>query len=215
LSVFDHSRDFLQRHYVEVEKLRVAVWEELQKVERELVLWGELKEEDRTVLAQAEYEGEVLKVTVNDYLPKRSHVLHDGSLTRNWTDPVTEAIRRLEEKCGCRIRFEKALCVIVAFLPRLTWWDPDNRAIGKIVNGLRYAGVITGDTWDKLVYMVIGNVDRKRPRTEVYVVEQERALPVVLRAINYGRESVGERVENRELSTSPEFSRINPSTVDS
>lgn len=73
MSVFDHSKDFLRRIYVDAEKMRMAIWKELQNVEQELVVWGELKEEDRTFLAEAEYADEILAITINDYLPRRSH----------------------------------------------------------------------------------------------------------------------------------------------
>jgi hypothetical protein len=188
LSVFDHSKDFLRRIYVDAEKMRMAIWKELQNVEQELVVWGELKEQDRTFLAEAEYADEILAITINDYLPRRSHVLHNELLNRNWTDPITEAVRRLEKKLGRDISFEKAFCVIIAYLPRMTWWDPDNRAISKIINGLRYAGVVKKDTWDKMVFMVMGEADRERPRTEVYVFEQDRIIPVVLSAISIMKE---------------------------
>ena len=175
MSIFDHSRDFLKKHYVEVEKLRRAVWEELEKVEDELELWGELKPEECTVLAQAEYDGRVLKVTVDDYLPRKG--LNAGELRSAWAYPVAQAIRDLASKTGKEIKFHRAFCAINIYLPKNTAWDPDNRAFPHIINGLRFARVIEGDTWDKLTFMVAGNVDKNRPRTEVFVTEQDYILP--------------------------------------
>lgn len=203
MSVFDHSRDFLKRHYVEVEKLRRAVWEELENVEHELEQWGELKEEDRTVPAWAAYDGKVLRIVINDYLPKRTDVLHDKSLGANWTAPVTNAIRDLNKRLGYQVEFQRVLCVIVAYLPRLGQWDPDNRAVGKAINGLRYGGVVKKDTWDKLVYMVIGRVSRKRPRTEIYIVEQDEMLPVILESLNIKEETDSEFIRKNDSYSQP------------
>ncbi|RPF49521.1 hypothetical protein EDD75_0337 [Thermodesulfitimonas autotrophica] len=184
MSIFDHSRDFLKKHYVEVEKLRCAVWEELEKVENELEQWGELKPEERTVLAQASYSNGVLRVVLKDYLPKKSEVLHNSHLRLFYTYPVAEAVRTLTEKLGCTIFFEKAACLIVTYLPRKGRWDPDNRAIGSLINGLRFAGVVQGDSWDQLIFTVIGKVDEKHPRTEIFVADQEKVLPSLLNAFD-------------------------------
>jgi hypothetical protein len=185
MSVFDHSRDFLKKHYVEVEKLRRAVWKELEKVEHELEQWGELRPEKRTVPAWASYSSGVLRVVVEDYLPKKSETLHNSHLRLFYTYPITEAVRTLTEKLGRTISFERAACLIVAYLPRKGRWDTDNRAIGSLINGLRFAGVIQGDSWDQLIFTVIGKVDKDHPRTEIFVTDQERALPPLLNAFNF------------------------------
>ncbi|MEW6772046.1 MAG: hypothetical protein AB1330_11765 [Bacillota bacterium] len=184
MSVFDHSRDFLKKHYIEIEKLRRAVWEELEEVENELDLWGELKPEERTVPAWASYTNGVLRIVIEDYLPKKSEMLHNSHLRLFYTYPVTEAVRTLTEKLGHAISFKKAACLIVTYLPRKGRWDPDNRAIGSLINGLRFASVIQGDSWDQLIFTVIGKVDKEYPRTEIFVTDQKRALSFVLDAFN-------------------------------
>jgi len=172
----------LKKHYVEIEKLRRAVWEELENVEHELEQWGELKAGERTVPAWASCANGVLRVVVEDYLPKKSEMLYNNHLRLFYTYPVTEAVRTLTQKLGRAISFEKAACLIVTYLPRKGRWDPDNRAIGSLINGLRFAGVVRGDSWDQLIFTVIGKVDKKHPRTEVFVADQERVLFPLLEA---------------------------------
>jgi hypothetical protein len=50
-------------------------------------------------------------------------------------------------------------------------WDVDNRALSFIVNALRAAGLIAGDEWDKLSLLLMGGLDKERPRTEIRLVE--------------------------------------------
>lgn len=182
MSVFDHSRDFLKKHYVEIERLRQAVWQELENVEHELEQWGELKPEERTVLARAGYNNGVLHVVLEDYLPKKSEALYKNHLRLFYAYPIAEAVRALVQKLGHTISFEEAACLIVAYLPRAGQWDPDNRAINALINGLRYGGIILGDSWDRLIFAMVGKVDREHPRTEIFVTDQERVLPPVLEA---------------------------------
>lgn len=202
MSVFDHSRDFLKRHYVEVEKLRRAVWEELEKVEDELELWGELKEGDRTVPAWAAYDGKVLRVVIDDYLPKKTKNLPNQLLNSNWAKPVKNAVAELNKKLGFEVRFNKILAIICIYLPREGVWDPDNRAISKVINALRYAGVAREDNWHELAFMVIGRPDKQYPRTEVYVVDQDQILPAIRTALNTKEETSSEYI--RKNSTYPQ-----------
>lgn len=43
----------------------------------------------------------------------------------------------------------------------------DNRAVSMIINALRITEVVSGDSWDKVSLMLLGAVDKERPRTEV------------------------------------------------
>ncbi|MGQ9623367.1 MAG: hypothetical protein ACUVTO_08085, partial [Candidatus Caldatribacteriaceae bacterium] len=133
-------------------------------MEDKLELWGELKEKDCTILAWAAYDGKVLRVVIDDYLPKKTRHLSNQLLNSNWAKPVKNAVAELNKKLGFEVRFNKILAIICIYLPREGVWDPDNRAISKIINALRYAGVAREDNWHELAFMVIGRPDKQYPR---------------------------------------------------
>ena len=104
----------------------------------------------------------VLRITINDYLPRNRFVTSD--VRDSWIGIIAKTLLDKD------IHFEKALCIIVNYLPR-EGWDVDNRGYKIIIDALRYARVIQNDTFRELAFMVLGEVDLDNPRTEIYVRE--------------------------------------------
>jgi hypothetical protein len=52
----------------------------------------------------------------------------------------------------------------------------DNRAAGMVPDALRLAGVVSGDGWERTALLLLGGVDRKRPRTEIVVMDYPQKL---------------------------------------
>jgi len=169
------SKKFLEEAYKQAENLRLLFWEELVKIQDEMERWNVLKKEDRTVLARAEFDGKVLKIAVDDILPRYVKGIKNSLLRLNWCQSIIEAVEDLRGK-GMDPKFEKALCQIVVYHVLNTKWDADNRAFKYIINGLACAKVIPDDAWDKLTIMVTGQVDKDRPRTEIFVMPLEEDL---------------------------------------
>lgn len=161
---------WLQEVYSHIERIRQIVW---MKLYEEAVLSGDEQALEKIPSgAKAEYGDGVLKVVVNDYLPHRKafrKVAESKLMKYFWINCVQGSIERLR-KSGVEIPvFSPALVQIVAYLPLCVEWDVDNTAYRFIVNALRYAKVINSDKWDDMALMVIGRVDKKNPRTEIYV----------------------------------------------
>jgi len=122
----------------------------------------ELRSLDLMETAKSWIENGVLRITINDYLPRNRFVTSD--VRDSWIGMIAKTLLDKD------IYFEKALCIIVTYLPR-EGWDVDNRGYKIIIDALRYARVITNDTFRELAFMVIGDVDPENPRTEIYVRE--------------------------------------------
>lgn len=110
--------------------------------------------------AKSWIENGVLRITINDYLPRNNFVTSD--VYNSWIGIIAKTL------IDKNIHFDRALCVIINYLPR-DGWDVDNRGYGIIINALRYAGIIKDDTFRHLAFMVVGEVDKDNPRTEIYV----------------------------------------------
>ncbi len=165
-------REFLETHYRNIERIRAEVWQQLENLQDEMVRWDVIDKDSRTMLADADYDGRVLHVVVRDYLPRRANALNNPQMRLLWSRSVADAVCKLNEKLGTQITFERVLVKIVAYVPKEIEWDADNRAFSCIINGLKFARVITNDDWQRLAFMVIGRVDKENPRTEIFVYEQ-------------------------------------------
>lgn len=161
----------IRKAYEHAEMLKLVIWDIVDYEQDALELIGEVTPEERSFDAEASYDGRVLKITVNDVLPRKQSakpVFKSAAPLRNyWVRNIAGPIRKL----GQDIRFNEALCVIKVYTPTDRKWDVDNRALSVIINALRFAEVVSGDSWNKLALVLLGGVDRKRPRTEILVTD--------------------------------------------
>lgn len=67
--------------------------------------------------------------------------------------------------------FEKAEVKIIYYFPTRQRRDPDNYSGKFILDGLTQAGIIKDDSFSNIDLILKGRVDRKKPRTEIYVQE--------------------------------------------
>ncbi len=164
-------RDALKKAYEHIETAKLLTWEAISCGQDDLEWSGQISPEEREIDAQAEYNRGILKITVNDVLPRRKENASSSipaSLLRSyWAGNVAYAVRKLD----VAVHYERALCAITVYGPRDVDWDVDNRAISYVINALRMAGIIPGDEWDKLSLLLLGGVDRKNPRTEIRLIE--------------------------------------------
>lgn len=166
--------DYASNHYEEIEKIykqayqtMLIIWQAIQHGQDELEQAGAISPTEKRVDARAEYDGSVLKITVNDVLPRKRNDVPGSLLRRYWMGNVLDAMKKL----GIPVRFEHALCAVKIFGPRDVGWDVDNRAINFAINALRASEVIPGDEWDKLSLVLLGGLDKTNPRTEFWVIE--------------------------------------------
>ena len=164
-------QNLLSEIYEQAKELNLKLWCAIDCVQNDLEWTGEIDTEKKLVEAEAVYDSQnkALKIVVNDCLPRISAMKSEASfLMRNyWKGCVAAAIRKLPEP----VTFEKALCAIIMYTPRKIEWDVDNRAFQMIINALRASQVIKSDGWDTLALLLKGEVDKKRPRTEIIVKE--------------------------------------------
>lgn len=151
--------ELLIETYYTIEAMRMNLYKDIQELKVN-------KEEIQGVKgATTEVTGNTLKIIIPDYPPRIPPTHSLGKKIRiHWLGMIINALKDVE------IRFtEKVLCIIHLYLPYSTTWDVDNRVFHHIINGIRYSRIIQDDTWDKLAFMVIGDVDKNNPRTEVIV----------------------------------------------
>lgn len=121
--------------------------------------------------AEVTWNGKVLKFVVPDYpacIREISNTLHK-ELKKKWIGYMAHAYYQTEYK----IEFEKAMCVIVIYLPYSQPWDVDNRAISHILNSIRYLKLVKDDSSKYLAYTVIGRQSKDNFRTEIFVTDYE------------------------------------------
>jgi hypothetical protein len=167
----ENHQEALQKIYSQALRTQLITWQAIRHLQDELERSGEISPEERRVDARAEYDGSVLKITVNDVLPRNRNDVPGSLLRRYWMGNVLYALKKLDVP----VRFENALCAIKVYGPRDVGWDVDNRAISFVINALRASEVIPGDEWDKLSVLLLGGLDKKNPRTEIWL----REYPVV------------------------------------
>lgn len=160
------SKEFLEKSYAHAENLRMQILGELYKIQDEMAHWNVLKEDERFELAQADYDGAVLRIVVRDVLPRYVSGVKNSLMRTVWAWSIIRAVERLRLS-GADPRFTKALCRITVYHHLDTRWDIDNRAFKYLVNGLVAAQVIPDDSWQNLSLMVTGKHDKEHPRTEI------------------------------------------------
>lgn len=176
----------LEKFYTELERLRLRLWYEINKLNKKLKdgLHG-LDEKDKELMSQNIIAGKawverdgVIRLIINDYPPRdvitnyvsvRDKFELEKNLKEKWKSSVTSALMPVG-----RCLWEKALCVIKYYLPAEIEWDVDNRLHKYIINGIVQARVLKNDSWQNMSFMVIGDVDKKYPRTEVTIINLEK-----------------------------------------
>ncbi len=159
--------DSIEQIYKQSEVLKLLAWEAVYFGQTALEHSGEIKPGERRIDAQAEFRNNVLKVVINDVLPRKQNRSPSTTTRLYWMGNVVDAIKKLD----VAVYYERALCSIKVYGQRDVGWDVDNRAINYIVNGLRMANVIPGDEWYNLSLILLGELDKENPRTEIRVTE--------------------------------------------
>ncbi len=162
-------QELIEEVYEQSEYLKLKAWYAIDVIQDQMELAGEITTEERFVDAEAVFDGKVLKIVVNDCIPRAVAFKRATSslLRKYWRGSVVRAIRKLPSP----VTFERAICIIKMFTPKNIEWDVDNRAFHMIINALRATQVVKGDSWDKLSVILMGGVDKEKPRTEIYVAE--------------------------------------------
>ncbi len=153
--------------YRQAEALKLTTWRAVRQGQKEMEWSGQIEPGEGRIDAHAVLEKGVLKVVINDVLPRRKNESPAAIMRLYWMMNVVDAIKKL----GIAIRYERALCSITVYGQRDVGWDLDNRAISYIINGLRMADVIPGDEWYHLSLVLLGGLDKENPRTEIRVTE--------------------------------------------
>lgn len=177
----DRQIEELAYAYESVKTAQLVLWSHLQNKQRDAISLGQLDPRDEVVNAVAEYDEakDVLAVTVYDVVPhkatERNRKLYHN-LALFWAGGIGRAIARLRETTGFNRQFVPGFCRFVLWLPTAGESDVDNRAIKLVIDGLRGCGVLAGDSWEHMGYMVVGGVDKDNPRTVVYVSQPAQDL---------------------------------------
>lgn len=175
------SLNWLTDYYNDLELKRLKAWGMLRGIRDDIV---ELKlPVDTTPLlnSTAQYDGGILKIIIDDYIPRKSITKvkeADAPLRNHWLRSVVDPIRKLQAS-GIILQFDKALCIIKTYVPRDITRDVDNVAYKIILDGLRYTRIIKDDTWKQMAFMVAGDIDRKAPRTEIYVIAYSKIMEIL------------------------------------
>lgn len=163
--------------YIKVEEFRLALWKAIQNYKDSLEKEG-IDTESKLIDATATYDGRVLKLVINDYLPHRRFLDNSYSedLRYRWIRGIANAVNALRDT-GVTVEFHKSvLCQIVVYVPYEKEWDVDNRVYKHILNALHFAQVIPNDAYNNVSILLSGGVDKTNPRTEIYVHEPSRKL---------------------------------------
>jgi len=154
------ERSELEEAYLLAEKTRLKLWATMDSP-----LNKETKEYKRETMqiVNTEVNNGFVKITINDILPRAVGV-SKSSLEYHWLSLMHKALKDVETQ------YEKILCVIKVFSPA-HYWDVDNRTYSIIINSLRYNQVIPDDKFNNLSFMVMGDIDKDNPRTEIYLLE--------------------------------------------
>ena len=177
---------------LQIEELKLTAWDLLQATQSEMITYGQMTAAERKIDAHAEYDGEVLKITVNDLPPRTGPPdPYPGHLeNRYWFENLIGAIERLDLPSGVfsnqgscpdaigpgtiatKPSCDRALCAIKVYWKRDVRWDVDNRVLYTIACVLRMAGITSCQGWDKIAFLlVLGGVDHKTPRTEIRITK--------------------------------------------
>lgn len=154
------ERSELEEAYLLAEKTRLKLWAILDSPVSEVFE----EDEQKTIqIVDTEINNGFIKITINDILPRAVGV-SKSSLEHHWLSLMHKALKSITKQ------YEKVLCVIKIFSPA-HYWDVDNRTYSIIINSLRYNKIIPEDKFNNLSFMVMGDIDKSNPRTEIYLLE--------------------------------------------
>jgi hypothetical protein len=156
------DRNELEEAYLLAEKTRLKLWSVLESP-------AEVIEESKTNIIQmidTEVNERYVKISINDILPRAVGV-SKSSLEQHWLRIMHKALKDVDRQ------YEKVLCVIKVFSPAY-YWDVDNRTYSIIINSLRYNQIIPEDRFNNLSFLVMGDIDKNNPRTEIYLLEHPK-----------------------------------------
>jgi len=117
----------------------------------------------------------IVKITVDGKAVNMKHLRFKTDLMKKeeymWTAKLAYAI----DRAGICFRElpETAFVAITFFIPVACAWDPDNYPVSHVINAVRYNHLVKDDSWKNITYMVMGEVDRKSPRTEITILYPE------------------------------------------
>lgn len=103
----------------------------------------------------------------------------DAKYHRKVREHYVSQIVRFVTKNQIKRNFSPAFVFIAQYFPDGKIRDLDNRAKSFIFNGLRYSHLIEEDAWQELSYMEKGFLDRKHPRTEIWVGNQADTIRII------------------------------------
>lgn len=156
------ERDALLAAYKDIEVARMKLW---GMIVNPVLTQGEVTiNEALFEMVQTEVFPDYIKVTIKDILPREADIAKT-MLRDHWMNLMYYALDEVNWQS------DKVLCVIKVISPA-DYWDTDNRAYKFIIDSLRYKKIIPNDIHTNLSYMVVGGeIDRKNPRTEIYIVK--------------------------------------------
>lgn len=162
-------KDILLENYYYIEMVRLNLLNEID---------NKLQNDKNFIIPQnlpvianstAIWNGKALKITVPGILPvktsRKSEV--EKMEMQYWVSAIVSAYKRLDKK----IKINNAICLILTYSPYKMKWDTDNRNFKYIIDGIRYTTIINDDDWCNLWLMLVGSVDERNPRTEIYISE--------------------------------------------
>jgi len=114
-------------------------------------------------MVKTEVKEEYIKITINDVLPPNVG-LSKNDIKFYWLSLMNYAFKGIETK------YTNLLCIIRIFSPA-PYWDVENRAIKVVIDSLRYNQLIPDDRSEFLKCLLVGETDRKNPRTEIFLRE--------------------------------------------
>lgn len=114
----------------------------------------------RDAVFTTEVGDKFFRIVVKDCLP-RCRV--DLTTKLYWTKIMAMALQ------DCRLSFEKILLIVDIHAGGA--WDPDNRAIKTLIDGIRYAQLIPDDNAQYLSYMVTGEAKSDDPKTIITLIQ--------------------------------------------
>jgi hypothetical protein len=177
-----HERlEWLINYYNDLEAKRLEEWKMILDAKETINELNLPIDTASIVNSSATYANNVLKIVINDYIPRKSIIREKRTISElryHWLRAVVDPIRKLQMS-GINPKYEKAFCMIKCYVPRDIQRDVDNVAYKVILDGLRYARIITDDTLKQMSFMVDGYVDRKAPRTEIIVLEHKQIMTLM------------------------------------
>lgn len=134
--------------------------------------------------AIAVFENGYIKVTVPK-LPEKVEVwkyLGTGYAKRihdYWQTGIRKSLQELDREKDIRNLFSNCNIIIRILKDSNRDWDVDNFHIKYIIDGIRYAGVISDDAWYRVHYLVMGKDARDRNVTEIYIMDSKDFVEVL------------------------------------